>query len=88
MFIFVAVLPVLMFMAGCGGGYAEERYNPNEQHIYVHHVDDDYNPWVNAFKPMTDFSKSTQQTMRDEQRDVRQMNRDNRDALNILKGAR
>lgn len=81
-----AILPVLMMVAGCGGGYSEAE-NPNEMHIYHHYTNDDYNPWVDAFKPMSDFGKSTQETMRDEQRDVRQMERDNRDMFHILNSA-
>ena len=89
--IFAAILPVLLFMAGCGGGYAEERYNPNEQHVYVHYEED---PWVNLQnaldaqqRSIDRFSRQTDRTYDSFERGVWKMNRDNRDMFNILNGA-
>jgi hypothetical protein len=86
-FILVAVLPVLAFMAGCGGGYAEPQnaqYSPQDDYVDWGAVGD---TWSGAFQPFNDFAHSTQHTMRDQQRTLRQMERDDKDTLRIINGA-
>ena len=91
MVILVAVLPVLAFMAGCGGGSAEVQ-NPNEKHIYIHYDDD---PWEGVQKSLdrqsqaiNDFCKGVKDTADDMYDTTRRMNRNNRETLGILEGAR
>jgi hypothetical protein len=86
-----AILPVLMFMAGCGGGYAEP-YNPNEQHIYVHQENDPtYDLYLQQQmqrQSMEDFRRQTDRTMRDMDESVRRMRQNNMDSMNMLNSAR
>ncbi|MGD0784327.1 MAG: hypothetical protein ABR969_00735 [Sedimentisphaerales bacterium] len=89
MYKIILALPFLMLMAGCGGGYPSqtEQYNPNEQHIYVHQVDDDRNTWVDAANQLGNMGDDMHDTMKDAGRDVRRMDRDNRDTFGVLNDA-
>ena len=90
----VAVLPVFMFMAGCGGGYAEQGYapNPNEQHIYVHQMNDPtYDMYLQQQmqrQSMQDFQRSVDRTMNGFDESLRRMHQNNMDSMNMLNNAR
>jgi capsular polysaccharide biosynthesis protein len=92
--IVIAVLPVLMFMAGCGGGYAEQEYtpNPNEQHIYVHQMNDPtYDMYLQQQmqrQSMQDYQRSLDRTMNCFDESLRRMHQNNMDSMNMLNNAR
>jgi hypothetical protein len=86
-----AILPFMLFMAGCGGGYAEDEYNPNEQHIYVHQINDPTYDWYilqqMQRQSTQDFINQTNKTMDSFDESIRRMGQNNRDMLGILQGA-
>ena len=84
--IFVAILPFMLFMAGCSGGTAQEReeYNPNEQNIYVHYTDDNRNTWEDAGNQLGKMGDDMHDTMKDAGRDVRRMDRDQGQIIGTL----
>ena len=88
----VAVLPIVMFMAGCGGGQAQERYNPNEQHIYYHQVNDPtYDMYMQQQmqrQSMQDYQKSIDRTMNGFDESLGRMHQNNMDSMNMLNNAR
>jgi hypothetical protein len=87
----VVILPVFMLMAGCDGGYSETQ-NPNEQHVYVHQVNDPtYDVYLQQQmqrQSMQDFQRSTDRTMKDFDDSIRRMQQNNAGMFNILNGAR
>jgi hypothetical protein len=84
----VAVLPIIMVMAGCGNSGGTQTAQNLQQRDSAEDWGAAADAWSGAFQPMTDFSQSTRQTMRDQQRSVRQMEEDDKDTFNILNGAR
>jgi hypothetical protein len=86
----VMILPILMFMAGCGSsGYIAED-QADGQHIYVHNdpMDNWYTLQQMQRQSTQDFIDQTNKTMDSMDRSIRHMGRDNRDTLGILENAR
>jgi hypothetical protein len=83
-FMIIAVLPVLLLIGGCGGGYDESQaqYDDDDSWDSINYSLDRQQRSIDGFLDQTD------RTMRNQQRDVWQMERDNRDTFNILNSAR
>jgi len=90
-FLIVIILPIIMVMTGCDGGYSETQ-NPNEQHIYVHQMDDPtYDMYLQQQmqrQSMQDFQRGLNNTMNGFDDSIRRMQQNNAGMFNILNGAR
>jgi hypothetical protein len=88
-----AILPFMLFMAGCGGGgYAEEEYNPNAQHIYVHQEND---PVYDMYmlqqmqrQNLLDSQESTDRLIRGMDESTRRMGQTQKNIFGVLENAR